>query len=206
MAEETLRTVGGRKSTSGRIIKALSLFGSLQVLIILCSIVRNKFIALWLGTAGIGLFALYNYTLDLINQLSQLNLRQSAVREIASAGHADTKPIVGMVRRISLMLGCVGAVATLALSPLLSYWTFGDYGHTFGFALLAAGVGVSAVTSGELAILQASDRLRQLAKATAAGAMVGTGISILLFRLMGMRSIVPSILVFFTLHMTIAWP
>ncbi|MDE5607403.1 MAG: oligosaccharide flippase family protein [Muribaculaceae bacterium] len=197
MAEKIVVSANWRQSTSGRILKALSLFGGLQILIIICSVVRNKFIALWLGTAGVGLFALYNYTLELINQLCQLNLRQSAVREIAAADRQDVKAAVGMVRRVSVILGCIGAVATLILSPLLSYWTFGDYSHTYGFAILAIGVGLSVVLSGEQAILQASDRLRLLAKATAIGSITGTAISILLFKLMGIRSIVPSMLAFF---------
>ncbi|MDE6801720.1 MAG: O-antigen translocase, partial [Muribaculaceae bacterium] len=169
-----------RQTASARVLKALSVFGSLQVLLVICSVVRNKFIALWLGTAGVGLFALYNYTLDLINQLCQLNLRQSAVREIASS-QIDPCQVVGMVRRVGMMLGAIGAIATLLLSPLLSYWTFGDYTHTVGFVILAIGVGLSAVSVGEQAILQASNRLKLLAKATAIGSVVGTVISIALF-------------------------
>lgn len=196
MAEKILNSPKRSRSTSSRVLSALSLFGSLQVLVIVCSVIRNKFIALWLGTAGIGLFALYNYTLDLINQLCQLNLRQSAVREIA-AEESGKGSAVGMVRKVSVWLGTVGALATLLLSPLLSYWTFGDYCHTFGFVILSLGVGLSAVSSGEQAILQASDKLRSLARGTAVGALSATAISILLFRLFGMKSIVPSLLVFF---------
>lgn len=177
-------------------MKALSLFGSLQVLLILCSIIRNKCVALWLGTAGVGVFALYNYTLELINQLAQLNIRESGVRDIAGAHPGKESEMIAVVRKVSVILGLAGTLLTLVLSPLLSRWTFGDYTHTWSFALLSLTVGFSVLTAGEQAVLQASERLRLLARASAVGATVATGVSILLFRLLGMSGIVPSILVF----------
>lgn len=183
-------------STSRRVLKALSIFGSLQVLLILCSILRNKFVAVWLGAAGVGMFALYNYTLELINQLTQLNIRQSGVREIAGSPDSGAPRIIAGVRRMSRLLAVSGAAVTLLLSPLLSKWTFGDYAHTWGFAVLSFTVGFSAITAGEQAVLQASDRLKQLARAVATGALLGTSVSILLYKTLGMNSIVPSIFVF----------
>lgn len=187
-------------TTSGRVLKALSLFGSLQMLLVICSVVRNKCVALWLGTAGIGVFALYNYTLDLINQLVQLNIRQSGVREIASAAGGERSRMAAMVRRVSVILGVVGALLVLALSPLLNRWTFGDYAHTWSFALLSLSVGFNAVTSGEQAVLQASDRLKALARASAIGVTGGTAISVAMYRLWGMSGIVPSIITFVAVY------
>lgn len=183
-------------TTSLRVLKALSIFGGVQVFVIVCSIIRNKCVALWLGTAGIGVFALYNYTLELINQIVQLNIRQSGVRDISSSPLSMRERTVAIVRCVSGWLGIIGAMLTLLLSPLLSYWTFGDYSHTWGFAALAISVGLSALTSGEQAILQATDRLRLLARTSVIGASGGTVASIIMFRYMGMKSIVPSIIIF----------
>lgn len=185
-----------RSNTSRRVLKALGIFGSVQVVTIFCSIIRNKCVALWLGTAGIGIFALYNYTLDLISQLNQLNIRNSGVRDIAAASCDERGRMFAVVRRVSSFLAIIGAGLTLLLSPLLSYWTFGDYGHTWGFAVLAVAVGLGTLTAGEQAILQASDKLKLLARASAIGAVVGTAVSIMLFRCFGINGIVPSILIF----------
>lgn len=39
-----------------RIVKATGLFGGVQVINILCSLVKTKLIAVWLGAEGVGLF------------------------------------------------------------------------------------------------------------------------------------------------------
>ena len=57
------------------VLKAMGLFGGLQVLGIVSSIVRSKLVALWIGPAGVGLFGLYNAALDMLASATQLNLR-----------------------------------------------------------------------------------------------------------------------------------
>ncbi|MCM1450098.1 MAG: oligosaccharide flippase family protein [Clostridiales bacterium] len=182
--------------TSQRVFKALGVFGSLQVVNILCSVVRTKCIAVWLGTAGIGIFALYNTTLDVINQLVQLNLRQSGVREIANAPSFRFNFIVAVVRRMGTLLGVIGALLTLFLSPLLSRFTFGDDSHTMPFILLSTVVFLNAMVAGEQAVLQASDRLRRLASASMWGGVVATVVSIALIKYAGFDGILPSIIVY----------
>lgn len=62
----------------------MGLFGSMQALTILCGIVRVKCVALLLGTTGVGLFGIFN-SAQLLLATTQLNLRYSAVRDIAQA-------------------------------------------------------------------------------------------------------------------------
>ncbi len=188
--------MSGGSTTSRRVFKALSIFGSVQIVTILCSVVRTKCIALWLGTAGIGVFGLYNAALDVINQLSQLNLRQSGVKEISGSSSSRVGYVSAVVRRLGAILGLLGAVATLLLSPLLSRVTFGDSSHTLPFMLLSVVVFFNALTAGEQAILQANGRLRRLARASLWGGVVATAISIGLIKLFGFGAIVPSIITF----------
>ena len=46
--------------TTKKVIKAMSLFGGVQVTNILCSLVRAKIIAVWIVPVGVGLFGIYN--------------------------------------------------------------------------------------------------------------------------------------------------
>ncbi len=62
-------------SISRTVLKAMSIFGGMQVFTILCGIVRTKLVAIWLGTSGVGLFAIYTSALTLVSSLTQLNLR-----------------------------------------------------------------------------------------------------------------------------------
>ena len=45
-----------------RILKLMSLFSGLQMVSILCSIVKMKLVTLWLGATGVGLFGIYRTT------------------------------------------------------------------------------------------------------------------------------------------------
>ena len=57
---------------SKRVLKAVSIFGGLQVFTIICSIVRTKVVAVLIGPAGVGLLALYNSTMEMLQTNSQL--------------------------------------------------------------------------------------------------------------------------------------
>lgn len=185
-----------RTNTSRRVFKALSVFGSVQVIAILCSVIRTKCIALWLGSAGIGIFGLYNSALDVINQLAQLNLRQSGVREISGAPSHRRVFLSVVVRRLGAILGCLGAIVTLMLSPVLSRATFGDSSHTLPFMALAIVVFLNALTAGEQAVLQANGSFGRLARASLWGGVVATVVSVVLIKFYSFDAIVPSIIVF----------
>ena len=188
--------MAGSASTSRRVFKALRIFGSVQAVGILCSVVRAKCIALWLGPAGVGIFGLYNSALEVLNQLVQLNLRQSGVREISCASGARSSFLSAVVRRLGCLLGVVGALLTLLLSTFLSRLTFGDDTHTLPFMLLSVVVFCNALIAGEQAVLQANSLFRRLARASLWGSVVATAIAVCLIRFWGFDAIVPSIITF----------
>nr|WP_303633484.1 hypothetical protein [uncultured Muribaculum sp.] len=94
--------------------------------------------ALWIGAAGVGLLGIYNSFIELMSALTQLNVRDSSVRDIAGADDISMRHrIIGVVRRWAAVLGLFGSLLTLALSPLLSRVTFGDDAHSGGFVWLS---------------------------------------------------------------------
>ena len=181
---------------SATVLKAMSIFGGVQVITIICSIIRTKLVAIWIGAVGVGLFGLYNTAIEMISAITQLGMRQSAVRDIASASPSTMSRIIAVVRRWAWALGLLGAFVTLALSPLLSKWTFGDDSHTLGFCALACVMFLSSITGGELAILQGLKRLRRLARASVWGVLVGLAVSVPLFYFYRIDSIIPSIIAY----------
>lgn len=54
-----------RDGLSRVILKAMGIFGGVQVLTIICSIIRTKLVALWIGPFGVGLFGIYNQALEI---------------------------------------------------------------------------------------------------------------------------------------------
>ena len=182
------------------ITKAAALFGGVQVVSILCSVIRTKVIAILLGSTGIGIIGLYNSAIETITALTGLGIRSSSVREISEAhSHNDNNEIsriVTVVRRWSWFVGLLGAVVLISLAPLLSRTTFGDDRHIWGFVLLSCTMLFNALTSGEQAILQGTKQLRRLARCSVYGSIVSLLVSLPLYYFMGIDGIVPSLILY----------
>ena len=187
---------GKPKSLTGHVLKAMGLLGSVQGLGVVCSVVRAKLVAIWIGAAGVGVFGLYNSAIDMIASLLHLGLRNSAVKDVASADERTLARVVKAVRRWSGALGILSAVLTMLFAPLLSKATFGDDEHIWGFVALSLALLLTSLTNGELAILQGRQLLSRLAKASVWGVVAGLAVSVPMFYFMGERSIVPSILAY----------
>ncbi len=176
----------------------MSVFGGVQVITILCSIVRTKLVAIWIGPLGVGIITLFNSTLDLLTQTTQLNLRQSAVRDIAATASDRNRlgTTASVVRRLGLLLGIGGALICALLSPLLSRWAFGSGEHTVDFIILSLTLLLSGMTVAEQALMQGTDHLKALAGSTLRGAVASTLAALPLFYFLRLRGIVPVLLCF----------
>ncbi len=194
---------------SRQIIKAMSVFGGVQAMTILCSVIRTKLVAVWIGPVGIGLFGLYNSAIDMITNISNLGIRSSSVRDISiKTEHgtiAQVATIIAVVRRWTWVLGCIAALFTLSASSLLSQWTFGDTDHSWGFIALSAAIMLNAISNCEQSILQGTHRLRKLAQVSLWGTVTGLATSIPLFYFLREDSIVPSIILYSAALAFFAW-
>lgn len=186
-----------RSELSRQVVKAMGLFGGVQFTTILCGIVRVKLVALWIGAAGVGIFGIYNTAIDMIGAITQLSLRNSAVRDITGARTPSALAvIVAVVRRWAWALGLLGALLTLVSAPLMSRWTFGNDSHAWGFILISIAVLIQSVCGGEAAILQGKGLLKRLANAYTWSVVIGLVVSVPMYRIWGEASIVPSIVVY----------
>lgn len=176
----------------------MGIFGGVQVVGILCSIIRVKLVAIWIGPVGVGLFGIFNQALEMLNTATNLGIRQSSVRDISIATDAYDRSrldrIIAVVRRWSLWLGLAGALITMALAPVLSLYTFKSTAYMWHYIALAGAVLLMALTNGEYAVLQGLSKLGRLGSVTLCGTIGGLLISIPLFYLLRERSIVPSII------------
>lgn len=191
---------GKSNAISKGIYKAIGIFGGTQVLTILCSIVRTKLVSVWIGPVGMGLFGLYNSAVDMINVLSNMGLRTSCVRDISLANSSGNisrvAEVVRIVRRWSWCMGLVWGVIMMLMSPVLSRVSFGDTDHAWAFVALSVSVMAFSIMSCEQAVLQGSQRLKLLAKSAVWGNFVGLTVSIPMFYLWGVDSVVPTIITY----------
>lgn len=182
------------------ITKAAALFGGVQVTGILCSVIRTKLIAVWLGSAGVGIIGLYNTAIETIMALTGLGIRSSSVREISEAEASGDRhalsQVATVVKRWSWFVGLLGAVVMISMAPLLSRWTFGDDKHIWGFVFLSCTLLFNALLSGEQAILQGTRQLRKLAKSSVYGAIAALVTSIPFYYFGKTDGIVPALIAY----------
>mgnify|MGYP003294267614 CR=1 FL=1 len=207
MAEEVQNT--DQKSSYRRIFKATSLFGGVQVYQILIQIIKSKFVAILLGPSGFGIAGLYQSAIDLVKQVTSLGISQSAVRDVSEAnGTGDIKRIsrtVTVLRKIVWWTGMFGLIAVVALSPILSKTSFGNYDYTIPFIVLSVTLLLDQLCAGQRVVLQGMRRLRDLAKCSAIGVTLGLVITVPLYYLFGVDGIVPTMVLNAGASFVIAW-
>lgn len=187
-----------KSSAYSHILKYTGLFGGVQALNILMGLVRNKVAAVLLGPAGMGVMSLFMSTITLVVNSTNFGLHISAVRNISLAFEKGDGILLRHeihVFRVWIMLtAMLGLVVCMALSPLLSDWTFSFGDHTFQFLLLAPVVALTTITAGETAILKATRHLKELAVSSLYGAFAMLVVSAPIYWYFGSSGIVPVIL------------
>lgn len=189
------------RSAYRQVFKATSLFGGVQVFQILIAVIRSKVIAVLLGPIGMGISGLLFTTLNFISELTGAGLDRSAVKDVSAAlGKNDEQKIVrvlGVLRRLVWFTGLLGALLTIAFSPLLSQWAFGSSEFTLAFIWIAVAILLKQLAYGNLAVLQGLRKLKELAKANLMGSAVGLVIVIPLYYYFRIDAIAPAIVISF---------
>ena len=184
-----------RDDSYGHILKYTSIFGGVQGLNILISLVRNKIVALLLGPSGMGLISLFNSTIQLLSQATNLGISFSAVRnvsELINAGdEARITHFIKVVRAWSLLTGLFGMLLCIVIGPMLSDFTFSWGNHTLHFVLLSPLVALLAITGGETAILKGARQLKSLAAIQVYSILAALIITIPIYYFFGQAGIVP---------------
>ncbi len=187
-----------KENSYRHILRYTSLFGGVQGLNIAISLVRNKLVAVLLGPDGMGLVSLFNSTVKLVSDSTNLGLAISAVKRISqSYDNGDEDSLhddIALVRSWSCVTAIVGFVVMALAGNLLSHITFNWGDHSLHFTLLAFLVGMMAVTGGEMAIMKSTRMLRQIAKMSLYNVLMALILSVPMFWLWGQAAIVPSML------------
>ncbi|SRX74792.1 O-antigen translocase [Aequorivita antarctica] len=187
------------KNSYRQVMKATSLFGGVQVFNILVSIVRSKFIALWIGPAGYGIASLFTSTLGLISGMTDFGLDKSAVKDISyNYNSENTKSVsrtIQILKRLVWVSACFGALVMMIASPWLSEFAFESKEFTFSFVWLSVALLFKQLSNGQLAILQGLRKLKKLAQANLYGNLFGLVITLPLYYFYRVDAIVPAIII-----------
>lgn len=181
-----------------RILKYTGVFGSVQGVSMIVTLVINMVKSRLLGPAGYGITESLNRTTDLIKNSTNLGITTVAVPEIsrhaADSGADELALKVRLTRSWTLLTAIVGMAVCLILAPVLSRYAFdGDSSYTFSFVVLSLAVAAAAITGGETAVLRGSGMLRQLALSQFFTYVLSLCVSIPLYWLFRLEGIVAAL-------------
>ena len=182
-----------------KVLNATSLFGGVQVINIIISLVRSKVIALLIGPIGMGISNLLLITMELINGLTNLGLERSAVKDISLANtNSNSKSVaktISILKKLVWLTITIGVILMIALSPWLSEIAFGNKDYTISFIWISIALLFKQLSSSQLAILQGLRKLQYLAKANLLGNFIGLLITLPLYYFFRIDAIVPAIII-----------
>ena len=199
--EKNISTQAGGTATTTNyrsIFKATSLFGGVQVFLIIIQIIRSKIIAALLGPTGFGIQGLFTSATLFVRSLSSMGLSQSAVKDVSEATSSGEKEkaeyILGVVNKLVLYTGLLGLIIVAVFSPILSKTSFGNYEYVLSFVLLSVTLLFDQLYDGKRVILQGTRQLKKLAKVSIYSATGALILTIPLYYLFGVEGIVPALI------------
>ena len=192
-----------------QIIKATGIVGSAQIITIIIRIIRTKIIAVLLGPGGVGIAGLYFSTVELVRRGTGLGLDFSAVRNVAEANGSGDQQQIGLtikiLRRLVWVTGFLGLAILVIFRKQFSLYAFKDTDHTFDFVFLSAIPLFSSITGGQLALLRGVRRIGDMARANILGAAAGLVITVPLYWMMGIKGIVPAMVLTALAVLGLSW-
>jgi O-antigen/teichoic acid export membrane protein len=192
-----------------QILKSTSLIGGSAGVNLLLGMVRMKFAAVLIGPVGVGLVGTYQAIQGMVGTVAGLGIQQSAVRDIAAAvGRKDDEAvgrIVLSLRRICWLTGLMGALAMVALAVPLSQYTFDSAEYAPDIALLGPIILFVNIQGGQSALLQGMRRIGDMARLNVIGAVAGTAVTVALYAWLGMRGIIPSLVLIALIQLLATW-
>lgn len=178
---------------------ATVLFSGVQIYQILISIIKSKFVALFIGPAGMGIQSLLQSTKDTISAVTNLGLNTSSVKTIAAANREGDKEkiakTISALRRLIWLTGLIGLLICAVLSPIWSQTSFGNHDYIWAFAIVSVVVLLDQLNKGELALLQGMQQKKQLAQANVIGQTLNAVITIPLYYFFGVKAIVAALVI-----------
>lgn len=196
---QTESTAANQTSSYRSIFKATSLFGGVQVFLIIIQIIRSKIIAILLGPTGIGIQGLFTSATLFVRSLSSMGLSQSAVKDVSEASLSGEKEkaeyILSVVNKLVFYTGLFGLIIVAIFSPLLSKTSFGSFSYTISFILLSVTLLFDQLYDGKRVILQGTRQLKRLAKVSLLSATIALLCTVPLYYIWGEKGIVPALIV-----------
>ncbi len=191
------------------IFKTIVLFAGVKIGVVLVNLLKNKIIALFVGTTGIGFLGLLSSVLSLATSVSDLGISKSGVRTISISSVSGNQTKLGKdIKSFKLLLLLLSFFFSLFLYLLafpISKFILSDENLESYVKLLSLAVFFSSLANGFLAIIQGVRNHLYLAKSTTLGAILGFLASVPLFYYLREKGIVYSFIISGVVAFFFAW-
>ena len=131
------------------------------------------------------------------------------MRDVASAFAANDDHLLGTtilaLRRVCWLTGLLGAITMLLLSPWLSQLSFGTTAYQWDIAALGIIILLGNVQGGQMAVIQGTRRIADMARVQIIGAVLGTVVTIGFYLWLGLRGIVPALVLMAVVQLIVSW-
>lgn len=171
--------------------KSTSIYGGVQLITILFTIVRTKVIALFIGPSGLGLMSLLNSVVELIKSICGLGLSSSIVREVAVAsGTGQEKMLQKALNRWVLFSSLLGFFVTTLFSKKISIWAFNSEDYRSSIVLVSGAILFSIIADSFNSYMQGYRKVKYLALASVTSSFLLVVLTVPLFYILGAKAII----------------
>lgn len=177
------------------VLKYTSIFGGVQGLNILMSVVRTKLTSYLLGPIGFALVGVYINVSEFVGSTSNMGLPFASVRRLSelyeTGDEAAVRQLVGVIRTWCCWIAIAAAVLCMACAHWLGEW----FGHdteisAWNIVLLAPMVIALAITAGEISILKGTRHLKRVAAISFLAALTTLVVTVPLYWALHTRGII----------------
>lgn len=177
------------------VLKYTSIFGGVQGMVILMSVVRTKLTSYLLGPIGFALMGVYMNVSEFVNSTSNMGFPFASVRRLSELFETGDETavlhLIRVIRTWCCWIAMLGAVLCLAGSHWLGMWFGRDTDiSAWNIALLVPMIMSLAITAGEVSILKGTRRLKRVASISFLAALTTLAVTVPLFWALSTRGIV----------------
>lgn len=198
------------KDKSYKIIaKSSALFGGVQFIQVIATVLRGKILAIYLGPIGLGISSIFVTTTTLIQTISTLGLNFSAVREISLAIEKENKikeaQIIFLLFKFLLISSISICILLTVFAPSVSYYSFGDNSYALEFRWLSSIIFLNALNVGIQTVFQGKRKLKFIAQSTVLSSIFTVIATFPLYYFYGIDGIVPSLILTYIITFLISF-
>lgn len=182
------------------ILKSLFFFGSIQIVQTIISLVKVKYVSVFIGPAGLGELTIYNTFSNTIVYIIGFGLFNSAVRNISIANAAnnltEVNKIFNLVSKVLLITSLITCSIILILYNKIGELFFDELSDekSFNFILLLPVILLTVISNRNNMLIQGMGKYKDFGRV----ALISSGISLFLsfplFFLYHNKAIIPSLI------------